>query len=254
MAWWETVDWQDPINRSCSLNSGLVGWWMGTPLCFGGVRMVDLLNQNHGTLATSTRWGSIEGRPALECAGTSDAGFTATRNGIGSVWSFTTIFMVAATSSAIRCVTRYHGSAFNAPSVYHWSDNKIVAYVSGNDPSVVGPTAVAGEIYVATFCSDNKFYVNSVLYGTGATAWSSVASRTLYCGYDPFVQRLNGLLHCHIEHNRVLSQAEHIAIYNQWRTGFPDMLNHIDDPLRYAEQVAAAGNRRRRALICGRAA
>lgn len=75
MAWWDRVDWSDPINRDCPLNQGLVGWWMGAPNCYGGTRLQDLLNHNHGTLTNmdpATDWVGTQYGPALDFDGTDD--------------------------------------------------------------------------------------------------------------------------------------------------------------------------------------
>lgn len=250
MAWWETVDWQDPINRSCSLNRGLVGWWIGTPLCFGGTRMVDLLNRNNGTLTSmdpATDWINTQYGMALDFDAVNDTvNCGVAPAALTGPLSVTAICKITTTASGFVVCTR---SGIQTPQGYEILLNN--ASVSGNCVARVRTGATLaitdditglndGTFHVMTARlsgSGVKFYVDSAETAEAAYSGTVGNSANLYIGSRNAADAYAGCQVLAV----IIGQHDHNSVRSQWHCGFPDMLNHIDDPLRYAEQVAAGG-------------
>lgn len=65
-----------PVNRECSLNRGLVSWWLGMPQGGHGNTWFDIAGTNHGTLTNGAFWRSARSRPSgnmsMQFDGTND--------------------------------------------------------------------------------------------------------------------------------------------------------------------------------------
>lgn len=246
MAWWETVDWQDPINRQCSLNRGLVGWWMGTPLCFGGTRMVDLLNRNHGTLTNmdpATDWVATEYGPAISMT-TAGKGCEAIAGAhlklsLPITWAFD-LYLVGTPEYTAGLFGVTHNNTDTSPwmsfGVFWQSGPRIIRNFGGVHENALGAaTHSIGERahYVCGLTRNGHIRMwknsKSVYASSTDAAGPTYTSTSLihFGNYTPINRNSN----CIIQHGMILGAepTSHIAssLYDQWRRGFPDQLNWL---------------------------
>lgn len=244
MNWWETVDWQDPINPDCPLNAGIVGWWMGAPGLFGGTRMWDLTNRNHGTLTNMnpvTAWQTSQYGPALVFDGSTSVitlptaaellsnqftvascGTIDKSDGTCPIWSWTT-------SSAFPALYPYHSTSGVDRALLYLGANNFRYFNAGQ--------AVNGDTHSHVFTQpgnggqsdilDSVYYVDgrasSVISTTSSGAISTKASAQIAGARsaDRFLGRISFVIYS----NSVWSSTMVADFEDQWRRGFPDMLN-----------------------------
>lgn len=89
----------NPVNRSATLNSGLVGWWLTLPGYASSNTMRDLCGRSPATFSGNAFWASAAGRPggwgSFDLDGSGDyltatpTGFsTSTQNAVVSCWVY----------------------------------------------------------------------------------------------------------------------------------------------------------------------
>ncbi len=107
------VDIVQPVNRLCSLNRGLVAWWLGIPGLTGGSRFIDVVspgpNGNHGTstnMDPATDWVPGErGGMVLDLDGSDDYVAIATPPVTGKPLAFSCWFRVPDTANTYNLVS-----------------------------------------------------------------------------------------------------------------------------------------------------
>lgn len=280
MSWWDTVDWQQPLNPDCSLNQGLRGLWMGTPYGFGGNRMTNIANfGNHGTLTNMdppTDWVPTERGMALDFDGSNDH---VVCGPISSIFPSTTQCTVAvacrlASSGSVQRslfgIDEFTAGSANMRVQAHapWSDGNIYWDWAGTTNGTTRLT-VSGlsfdtnwDHFVFTVGGGlgMRCYRKGVLVGSNAATPTRTQSSVGF-----WLSRLHtagglnyyypGRIHHVIVLDRAVEAVGAATLYDQYQRGFPDMLNR---PRRRVYSVPdgapPATNRRRRVLICGRAA
>lgn len=238
MAWWDTVDWSDPIKQDCSLNSGLVLWLMGAPNCYGGTRLQDLVNRNHGVLTNMTPangWVNTEYGPALNFDGTNDDA----RISSAPLLSIPMTFAVYRVSGNVAAAQA--SSAAQSIYVQLVATGTIATFNVRNSGPTSGLTnwaaaSVAVSDQSGLFVGVSRSATEHSVYapdGTTATTTvsSGVSSSALRFAMGS-VPRSTPIYHAGTSTiaarwNRAMSESEVVELQRQALSGFPDMLRHV---------------------------
>lgn len=255
MARWDRVDWSDPISRDCSLNRGLVGWWMGAPNCFGGTRMQDLCNRNHGTLTnmdTATDWLNTDRGPALNFVKASTNYVQATNP--------VTSFPVTLTALIRPSTATGNHTYFGLSQVLGAASNprRLLIYGTGGLFSLFFQDATTNFVFITdsvSFTAGTWYAVSCVfrsgdfeLIVNGRSAVTSALTRTFATpsfvkfGVDSDVGNYASAdVACGLIHTERVSLADCGRLHEQVRAGFPDMLRHARRRSIVAEAAAGGG-------------
>lgn len=279
MAWWDRVDWSDPIERDCPLNQGLVGWWMGAPNCYGGTRLQDLCNKNHGTLTNmnpATDWVGTEYGPGLHFDGSTDQWVDITGIPRLTVGSIDIAFSAGSTANAALFS---YGNAVTLGTVDIWwvriLNGKLQVFDRTIDRSGTGSITVSADTpHVVTVSAAGrgsgwKLFVDGVqdtvtpnvassvggFYGSVSTATPGSQIARILRGASQ-IGLLNGSIESVGIRDNTTDATMAASIFAEHQSGFPDALRWLRgrSMVSVPAGVPATGNRRRRALICGRAA
>lgn len=248
--WWDDVDWQDPINRDCPLNRGLVGWWMGAPGLFGGTRLWDLCNRNHGTLTnmnTVTDWTTdtpTGGSGSLAFDGSNDHvsvpyNRSLDINGDMSVFAWIRLATTGASGRNRWVFARgLYGSDLSGD---YWlkTDDTIAERFNGMVYTSSGFQKATSTVSVPV---NTWQHIGYTLNGSAMRLWlngSQVGSLTVagtrtknnhsawIGGSTTAVSCFSGSINYVTVHTYGLTAAEVYATYVESLTGFPNMLNHF---------------------------
>lgn len=248
----DNVLFQDPVNRACGLNAGLVSWWLNLPNRFGGggLRFRDLCRRNHGTLTNGPTWvggGRPGGWGALSTANASDrvnvpeffAGFNKVVNTV-SLWFYARgLANAPVLFSSGNSEVHFFGEV-DATHIY-WNTG------GGNSFRTYSVSLSAGRWYHLAFCrtgagDSGTLYLdgNTLSSYAGSMDGSGTVSGTdLWVGnYFSAGLGLDGLTDDFRAYSgRGLSASEVLALYQDSRRGHPDTLRR---PSRRAWFVPAA--------------
>ena len=254
------VDWQQPVNKDCQLNTGLVSWWLcGENPYFGGGTFRDLCNRNHGTLtnmAPATDWRGAMGRPggfgSLNVDGINDH-VNIGQIPISSPFSVSCWFRVPSVATRQIILARHHDPHSNGDFGFAINnggsgDSVFFVYTTGfqNAERASNPATNTWLHWLGTYDgSTSRLYENGVQIGAtggggGAMSTNSdsfrIGSRS-YTGYnDPTAGTLDDVRIW----NQALSSSEVLALYSDSRQGYPQTLNWIR-PTWYLDQAGGGG-------------
>ena len=234
------VDLQNPV-ADHPLNRGLVSWWLPLPHLFGGNRLWDLCNRNHGTLTSGPVWrGGATGFGSVDYDGASSVRNIAA-SGLPAVNSAKSIVVWS------KLDTNPSGYAFlycggnGAGSSIQFGFNSGGGYAArpggaGGDYVTASSTPAAGlwHGYVYTYDGTNHtLYADAVQVGTNTTAsqvgTQSQFSMGKYNLTDFDGQGIDGLIQSVSVYNRALSPVEVRALYDQSLRGHPDTLRRYPE-------------------------
>lgn len=251
MAWdarnsWN-VDMVQPVNRLCSLNRGLQGWWLGIPGITGGRRFIDIWNPgpngNHGALTNmdpATDWvASSRGGRALDF----DGGNQYVR--VGAISSLqtshvTTSVWVYFYSTALQMNFFEHQGYV----VFKPTTQNIVVFFNSDNRGSAAAAIVAGRWYHVATTYDKvnvRIYIDGVLRGLGyQTAALSYSGFTDFGGTGT-TNNLDGLLDDARIFNRALTASEVEAVFHDSLQGYPRTLRRMGRVIFPAAVVGFAG-------------
>ena len=236
------INWQNPINQNHHLAKGLQAWWLVTPHGQGGATLRDLQGRHHGTLTNMD--------PATDWVGPiGDCGYGAIEfNGVDEVlrksgWTPPANLTIAATVRTTVSQTnnyffgQYRSGAGHYLSLAQRTGNKALL-VCNNDgvsfrSATGGPALNDGKphrILGTVSASGNlELYVDGASVGS-ETGWTPTSDfdRLTAGALDrlssPVVEWV-GKLDSATAWNRVLSASEVRADFQEWKTGYPNLLN-----------------------------
>lgn len=165
MAWWDRVDWSDPIERDCPLNQGLVGWWMGAPNCYGGTRMQDLCNKNHGTLTNmdpATDWVSGVHGSELNFSGGSDY-VSLPSPSLNVPYMVTYVFRHTASSSPTKIISSGSGNGVGVAIAYTGNGSRGYEVAVQRQPGVDSRTVAIKASGGPTAATDTQYHCVSII-------------------------------------------------------------------------------------------
>lgn len=251
------VDWQQPVNKDCQLNTGLVSWWLcGENPYFGGGTFRDLCNRNHGTLtnmAPATDWQSAKGRPGgwgcLDFDGVTKEVVVSNR-----VVQFPVT--IAAWVRLNATPTTFHDNFYSFDS---GSNNgfRLSLDTSRRLSFTLGGVA-AYTFTTLTAIVGQWHFVAATVTGSGGTAIGYMDSNSESTAIGTMIGTpnqvnigglswaddfgLNGQMDSVLAYNRALSASEVLALYDDSRQGYPNTLNWIR-PTWYLDQAGGGGGR-----------
>jgi len=262
---------QNPINWQSPLNRGLVGWWLNLPngAWRGGNTFRNLLGRNHGAFTNSPLWSGAKGRPggfgSLEFNGSNTlviASAPSTTRCTVAAWinlRSLGIFRRAVGiegSGTLRHILAQSASVNGRPRF-------VVALSGGSTATAEASSALNTNVWyrwVGTFDGSTvRLYINGVQVGSAAASGDLITTDSLVIGGDSTISAnevTDGWIDDVRYSSRAWSAAEVAYDYQSSRQGNPNELNW-ERPTRYflpLEDVTPTTNRRRRLLICGRAA
>lgn len=170
----------DAVNRSCSLNRGLVSWWMALPDQQRGNVFRDLCMRNHGTLTNGPTWGGALGRlggwGSLACDGSDDYVQVSNCRFDSRCSFFAWVYPRESTTCAVLETTLSPGSGTADREIYIdgsglWTC-RIFDQDAGTNKTVTGSTAVGNAWRHVGFSCDGT---NMTLYENGLQTGQTAA-------------------------------------------------------------------------------
>lgn len=258
----DLVDWSDPINRAHPVARGMLGFWMGIPNCRGGVTWRNLLHRWHGTITGAT-WSGY----SFTTDGTDDnvsiPDNALNRPGSGpfsiavccvppNANQFDGIFGKRTSSGNFPTFGLFHGELTGGGGAT--SNKKLTAAIWSNF-STANQTAIttadvadgnehtivmswAGGATQATVNVDGRNQAMTSVVASGSPsmtltdAWKVAVTDT---NYYAATFRWAAMW------NRVMGNADSLALYRDYKRGFPTLFNRIPLPFSMM-QAAAVGN------------
>ena len=254
-----------PVNWASPLNRGLVSWWLAIPqgAYFGGARFLDLCGRNHGTLTNAPTWGGAKGRPggwgSLSFVKASIQYATHTRP-FSAVDAFSVSMWLCPTATpgdfdglwGLWDSDNNQFARWNGGGIQWFASNSANTATANITTSAITVNAWQHLVFVADG-SDLRCYVNGVagataaltgpyIPGTGGTTWEIGKARSLPTDItvDDFAY-----------HNRALSAADAVALWNESSRFRPTTLNRIRMPLVNSAGAAPANTKRRDLMLLG---
>ncbi len=224
----------DAVNRAHPLNRGLVSWWLPLPGRSSGPRLLDLAGRNHGTLTNGPTWApgpNVFG--AVKLDGTDDHILGTNTFGATGSLSFAVYPDFTGSDSNFRYVFDTSGS--RTLFLRGSSSTNCIVYINGTDVAdssqlVSFFTYQAWNHVSCTWNSGTqRFYKNGVLFATRSASLGSSSGSILYFGQRfTSADRWKGSVNHYAEWSgRMLSDSDAAGLYDQWRRGFPDLLNRV---------------------------
>lgn len=258
------IDLGNPLRRDHPLLRGCVAFWLPMPNNSGGRTLFDLMGKNNGSLVNGPTWGESEYGKHVAFDGVDDyvsvADADALDIGTGD-FSFAIAFRAASlTGKTFLYNQRVDGANFVALMIAETTQIMDFETWKGTTERirVKGSTAISvGEWYLVVFsvvrssASSTRVYLN----GRDDTASASVSAVdnsltapihfARWSGGDMYYTGDIALVG---KYNRALSADEIAALHDEWRRGWPTILNRYDASWVFAP----TGNRRRRVMVaCG---
>jgi hypothetical protein len=250
------VNWKHPLNRS------RVAWWMvpPNPGWRGGLTFRDLVRggrkPNDGTLTnmTPSAWKGPQGRlggwGALEFSAASSQHVATTLTDLAPVAGAISFGLYPTLPFNDGTVHGIAGPAafVDTPSFQKFSDNNLYMGWSGGRVIVAASssnyTQNTWQHYCFTWVSGgtHTLYRNGIVLGTATGATVSNAGVAWHFGRcfatsSFFTGRMDDVSFFY----RALSAAEILALYQQSRRGYPDLLNWLPARTVFSSEQAAAG-------------
>lgn len=275
------IDYADPVVRDHPLNKGLAAWWLSLPGVPVGGKLTELVAKRHGTLSggPAAGPGTPSGFPAPSFDGSddyADAGDLSVVDSAAAGYVWSAWIKVNFDSSTLQKMIL--GKDDNASGrQFYWAygnsggaDRLEFGMFSSDASHYISRVAVSlslndGRWHFVTFrfAPGIATYhgVDGVETASGAldtnTSWTGTmqaTSASLNIGrrsYSGFTQNWQGgIADVRYTPLPVASSTWHTrALYQQSRQGHPDLLRR--QPLVAKAPAPAAGNRRRRVLLCG---
>jgi hypothetical protein len=268
------INMVQPLNRLAALNRDLVAWWLCLPGATGGSRWVDIANpvglSLTGTLTNmdpASDWIKSAGRPggwaALDFDGSNDTVALGTAPTLDILGDITVCCWIKTTLSStykeiIDCAVNgtFRGWAFGmGPTtgcLGWWQLGQgggdwvagTVTYNNGQWRHI----AAVHQASAVSFYVDGKFDVSAssplqrIAGAANKTIGGNVLSATRYH---------SGQIDSLKVYKRGLTAREIELEISQSKLGYPHELNRVQRLV--VPSLASAGNRRRRAIICGAA-
>lgn len=244
-----------PINRAHPLNRGLVAEWAVVPWYKSGPRWIDLSGfRSHGTLTNGPTWGGARGRMggtgSLILDGTDDhvalGQPTAINLGVYTIscWVYTTT--ITGLHNAIFKPVGGAGQYGIILNGANWGAQH------GGSGDTAGQALTTGRWYFLTVTMDGSTgttYTDGAQNNSGAASTSTDMTNTTI-GADVVNGRYwSGMIDQFAMHNRALPSSEVKAFHTESLRGNPSRWNWLSTRT-YFGVTAAAGNRRRRVLMC----
>jgi hypothetical protein len=264
------INYSQPINRSHLLARGLVGFWAPLPWYKSGPRLIDISGgRNHGTLTNAPTWvPGLNGIAGVRFTAGSDQYVAMPANWAGySTYSICAAFRPRSLGTNQQVV-----GADNSASllrVFQFRTNvssqlEAIGFDTSDTPTTVsgGTTLANNVIYTGAFtiaagAGNLNLYLNGKSDASAGTVSSvnvdaspwAIGARRNPGGTDPGDPCSHDIFAVAL-YDRVLPQSEVTAWDDQWRRGFPTLINRLSS--RQMKGAAATGNRRRR-VLCGAA-
>ncbi len=259
------INWGSPINSGCALNAGLQAWWLARPGNSGNT-LYSLAGSNHGTLTNGPTWRPstrLGGSLSLLFDGTNDyvattyAGISGAAARTTSAWFLTTSAAGADTNYIFSCGATGTATAWrmSVESGAIW--NRATGGATGSWGSGYNDGAwhhVVMTMPLNGLMNQVACYVDGISlsgsFGSGTTAINTGTTTPVDIGR----QNVSGTIYFTGQlddirvYNRAITASEVWNLYTDSITGYSLTLNRLERRWGY---VAATGNRRRRALICG---
>lgn len=244
MAWWETVDWSDPINRDCSLNDGVVEWFLPNPLNFGGTVLHGLTSRANGTLTNGPTWVPDQYGNGIS--------FDASNDYIGCGTNFPNLN----SSLTLELVVRFKSLAgynmlitktnSNISAPWDWytvGGGGLSRFIAGGS-ALDGTTQVTvGPVYQLVCTYDGatlKQYMNGAANGSAAASTPATnGTQEVKIGTrDDLFAYANIVVYSARILSRPIGADEARESYRQWQRGWPDMLSQDSPSMPYSMQAA----------------
>lgn len=213
------------------LTRGLVAWWLPLPNNSGGSRLFDIRGTNHGTLTNGPTWGAVapDGFGALSYTGTAYVALPAISFGSELTISVWIRWAAWQTSSAVykfgsrpqmqlsRIATSKLEAVMLDSAAFQSPQSNAVDDGAWHKIDAVWVDSVRLSVYQDGVLANEDTTVNTMVQAavTGTLGTSSAGTAA---------NNWNGQIGGFAFYNRALSAAEILALYDQARRGYPDML------------------------------
>lgn len=243
------VDWSEPVNWAHPLNRGLVSWWLAVPgyAGYGSTVWRDLANRNHGTLTSmdpKTDWGGAKGRSggwgSLDFDGSNDyvsipdsqlPSGAASRS--FSIWFNTSTSLASgnyrwAIAYGTNSIGQHVFIGFGSDTLFGSNGFGVSQY--GNSVAVAGYNDAKWHHGVVVFSNGIwSVFVDGNLRASKAMTTNTVTNGAASLGRWPnnATQYWLGMMDAVVIHNRALSAAEVLELYQQSLHHYPDLLSRV---------------------------
>lgn len=247
------IAWGNPVNRTCPLNRGLVGWWLcGRP--YRGATWYDLCGNNHGTLTNmdpatdwvgpihSGAWGSLDfdgSNDLIDIPHSSDIEVFGSRFSV-AIW-----LRANASGSYATIFSKGNNVRLHRDNATAGLYGVIVGLVSG------GVFTTSASFFDATPHHLVLTYdaTNINIYRDGQLATASAVSGTPTGGGTTNLslsQAAGGAIYSGRRDdfrlwNRAITSLEVQQVYLDSLRGYPNTLNRLRRPIHYADTGGGGG-------------
>lgn len=234
----DAIDWVQPVNQSCTLNRGLLNWWVTWGPKSGGLTLFDLCERSTGTLTNGPTWETTGARRSLKFDGTDDYIQTTVSRSFTemtiSCWVYITTRKAwqGIVFSRGTSVTGIHVDPGATKLGYTWNNDVNTWNWSG------GPTLPASEwvfLCVSVSGSSATAYTwsasSGLLSATNSVSHASTTIDDLKIGQDesnPTTRGVVGNLDDVRVYDRALASGEVSLLCYDSRTGYTGTLNRLN--------------------------
>ncbi|TWU22464.1 hypothetical protein Pla52o_35200 [Novipirellula galeiformis] len=281
------IDWQQPVNRSHSLNRGLVAWWMAVPGRVGWktAKWWDLCGKHHGTLTNmdpATDWvagGTRGGWGGLDFDGSNDKVSAGTISEVGASGNLTASVLVrhtggnsladAIASRALGASGSHAGFVIGAngnSGSWQWmiddgSGDAVVRSATRTSLFSNNSWTMATLVWDGSLSCylDGEDITSSLSLFTVGTVTGAIGGSTVTIGNRPgtTARAMSGQLDDAKVYSRALAPAEVAELYRQSQSYYPDLLRRRSSRRYYVMPAASGGFKpwfvcqRSRTIGCG---
>ena len=233
------------VNRQHPLARGLVSFHIALPGKAAGATWCDVAGFNHVTLSglpagygfqASTRPGGFGAALKMDGVAAHNASRTASLPVVGLPVTFACWYRPVSAAATNALVDVDNGaSGTNGIFIYQQSTGKIGAYIEPlTSVTATTTTVTAGnwQFAAASFAQNAQaVYLNGGGKSTGADTHTPSGLTTFRIGPDCFGNALSGQIDCCMVYNRVLADAEIMALYLETKSGCPRLLRGRSRPV-----------------------
>jgi hypothetical protein len=252
------IDLGQPINRASPLNYGLVSWWsvLNQGPHFGGARLLDLANRNHGTLTNGPTWSGQShpgGWGSVLFDGVNDEVTGSTIPLDSNNWTVSAWIMPVAGAGH----RRFLGWADDGPTlnVASGASSWRIVHALTVDLTASSATVTLGvfqHVVITRSAATARVFSNGVKIGENTSFSATYTANTTFSIGSRFRGEFtNSFLDDIRFYSRGLSESEVAALYRESLAGHPTTLNWHRPRIYFDAGGAPSGGFRSRILHGG---